>query len=156
MHPKKSMHQHYMCSSYFFYQSHSFSGCCLKIKCNGYVQQPFRITYIPFNNVHWFGRWPCIFLVVHVSLIPPIHCYQIDESLLTIFCLINICACLSLSDEANKIIGELLFKKNPNLMYKLEMGLGFAAQKFCSFWLQLFISFIIDCKEPRNLLKLLK
>lgn len=41
-------------------------------------------------------------------------------------------------------------------MYKLEMGLGFAAQKFCSFWLQLFISFIIDCKEPRNLLKLLK
>lgn len=35
-------------------------------------------------------------------------------------------------------------------MYKLEMGLGFAAQKFCSFWLQLFISFIIDCKEPRN------
>ena len=51
---------------------HSLSGCCLKIKCNGYVQQPFRITYIPFSNVHWFGKWPCIFSV-HVSLIPPIH-----------------------------------------------------------------------------------
>ena len=29
-------------------------------------------------------------------------------------------------------------------MYKLEMSLGFAAQKFCSLWLQLFISFIIE------------
>ena len=36
-------------------------------------------------------------------------------------------------------------------MYKLEMGLGFAAQKFCSFWLQLFISFIIlIAKSPET------
>ena len=31
------------------------------------------------------------------------------------------------------------------------MGLGFAAQTFCSFWLQLFISFIIEMQRAQKL-----
>ena len=61
--------------------------------------------------------------------------YQIDESLLTIFCLINICACLSLSDEANKIIGELIFslKKNPIINVQIRNGLGFCCPDILQF-----------------------
>ena len=36
-------------------------------------------------------------------------------------------------------------------MYKLEMGLGFAAQKFCCFWLLLFISFIYWLQRAQKL-----